>query len=165
MTNSTISSKNNHIRTNNKGCDMFINKSHDSPPHGQKKQTFMTLLIVSYDVLCTFILKYVYHSNGSDTQIPTLALFLHLHRLNLSIKSLQNPEKEHHGNSPVCLQTGPPAEWSGYVHLVSLRTGHLCAFVPEVNRKQKKHKSKNQTEFKLYNWIYFSLINTLHNFT
>lgn len=70
----------------------------------------MTLLIVSYDVLCAFILKSVYHSNGSDAQIPTLALFLHLRRLNLSIKSPQNPEKEHHANSPVCLQTKPPAE-------------------------------------------------------
>lgn len=37
---------------------------------------------------------------------------------------------EHLVSSPVCLQTGPPAEWSGYVHLAGLRTGHLCAFVP-----------------------------------
>lgn len=123
----------------------------------------MILLIVSYDFLCAFMLKSVYHSNGSDAQIPTVALFLHLQRLNLSFKSLQNPEKEHYANSPVCLQTKPPAEWSGYVHLVSLRTGHLCAFVPEVTGEQKNKKKTKQNLTQRI--IYLYIIYTLHNFT
>lgn len=42
-------------------------------------------------------------------------------------------------NSPVCLQTKPPAVRSGYVHLASLRTGRLCASVPaEVSQNAQR---------------------------
>lgn len=40
----------------------------------------------------------------------------------------------------MCLLTKPPAVRSGYVHLVSLHTGHLYAFVPTAMREEAKYE-------------------------
>lgn len=46
---------------------------------------------------------------------------------------------ENNTNSPMCLQTEPPAVRSGYVHLASPHTGRLCASVP--TDEKEKHLS------------------------
>lgn len=46
-------------------------------------------------------------------------------------------------NSPMCLQTKPPAVRSGYVHLVSLHIDHLYASVPA---EQRENSMREQNE-------------------
>lgn len=71
----------------------------------------------------------------------TSAVFQYYVRLfwALIVKRYHKDYKNKSAHLPACLQTGPLAVRSGYVHLSSLHTGHLCAFVP-VNTGQKGKK-------------------------